>query len=129
MAAVYYYLLLNILGWLMAQHWPAWWLWTFPSRHSGLTAWILTLHALGVLTAALPLAFICIILLRPYAILLGASAGVLAALAAVIPGIVGGLFPLMWDSHPISFVTDQVELLFAIPVLAWVAGKLLFKTS
>src|SRR5450631_2428249 len=82
LATVYYYLLDYIVGLTMARHWPSWWFGLFPSRHVAGVAWLVTLHTIGVLSAAFPVGFASVIIARNRGILLGAIAGFLATAAA-----------------------------------------------
>ena len=35
LATGYFYLLVYLIGWMAAHHWPSWWFDIFPSRHVG----------------------------------------------------------------------------------------------
>ena len=59
--AGYFYLLLYIIGWMSAHHWPSWWFDVFPSRHVGAVMWLITLHTAAVLFAALPIGIAALI--------------------------------------------------------------------
>jgi hypothetical protein len=120
LATAYYFLLIFIIGWVMATHWPAWWFGVFPTRHIAATAWMVTLHTVAVLTAALPVAIASIVIARKRAIQLGAIAGVLATVASMIPSLGPTVWPAIWQGHPVFFVTDQIKLIIAVPFVAWV---------
>jgi hypothetical protein len=56
LAALYFYLLVLLIGWTSAQHWPSWWFGVFPSRHFAAITWMVVLHTIGVFSAAVPIA-------------------------------------------------------------------------
>lgn len=63
LSVAYCYLLIYIIGWTSAQRIPAWWLGVFPSRHVGLTIWLIAEHTLAVLSAALPVGVAAVLFL------------------------------------------------------------------
>jgi hypothetical protein len=124
LAGLYFYLLVLLIGWTSAQHWPAWWFGVFPSRHFAAVAWMVVLHTIGVLSAAVPMAFAAVIIVRKEAVFLGAVVGVLATILAVLPSLSAHIWPIVWNSHPVYFVTDQIKLLVAVPFAAWLIRRL-----
>src|SRR5260221_12886742 len=87
LAALYFYLVIFAIGWTSAQHWPSWWFGAFPSRHFAAVAWMVILHTVGVLSAAVLTAIAAVIIVRKEAVLLGAIVGVLATILAVSPSL------------------------------------------
>jgi hypothetical protein len=120
LAAVYYYLLVFLVGWTSVHERPGWWLGVFPTRHLAVIAWLVTLHTAAVLMAALPVAVATVVIARREAVLLGLTVAVLATVVAVAPSFSTAIWPLIWDSHPIFFITDQIKLIVAVPAVAWV---------
>jgi hypothetical protein len=120
LAAVYYYLLVFLVGWTSVHERPGWWLGVFPTRHLAVITWLITLHSVAVLLAALPVAVATVLIARREAVLLGLTVAVLATVVAVAPSLSSTIWPLIWDSHPIFFITDQIKLIVAVPAVAWV---------
>jgi hypothetical protein len=120
LGAMYFYLLLFLTGWTSASAWPSWWMGSFPNRRIAALIWIVGTHTIGVCAAAIPVAVAAVLVLRERAMLLGTIAGVIATVLAVLPSLTPAIWPLVWSSHPIFFVTDQIQLLIAIPVPIWV---------
>jgi hypothetical protein len=123
LAAVYYYLLVFLIGLTSTRLWPAWWYAGFPSRHMAAVTWMAGWHTIGVIGAALPVALAAVFIMRSRAALLGALAGALATIFAVLPSLSPNIWPLIWNNHPIFFVTDQIKLLVAVPFIAWIVRK------
>ena len=119
LAAGYFYLLIYIIGWMSAHHWPSWWFDVFPSRHVGAEMWLITLHTAAVLLAALPIGIAAVIITRKNAVLLALIAALLATLASLALTFAPTIWPNVW-SHPVFFVTDQIKLIVAVPFIAWV---------
>ncbi len=119
LAAGYFYLLIYIIGWMSAHHWPSWWFDAFPSRHVGAVAWLVTLNTAAVLMAALPIGIAAVIIARKKAVLLALIAASLATLASIAPSFAPTIWPNVW-SHPAFFITDQIKLVVAVPFIAWV---------
>jgi hypothetical protein len=120
LAVVYYYLLVYLVGWMSAQQRPGWWLDIFPTRRVGILGWLIALHTFAVLLAALPVAVAAVVIARRQAVLLGTTAAVITTAVAVAPSFNSAIWPLLWTSHPIFFVTDQAKIIFAVPFIAWV---------
>jgi hypothetical protein len=120
LAAVHYYSLVFLVGWTSVHERPAWWLGLFPTRHLAVIAWLVTLHTAAVLLTALPVAVATVVIARREAVLLGLTVAVLATVVAVAPAFTSAVWPLIWDSHPVFFITDQIKLIVAVPVIAWV---------
>ena len=120
LAAGYFYLLVYLIGWMAAHHWPSWWFDVFASRHVGAVMWLVTLHTAAVLLAALPIGAAAVIVARKKAVLLGLIAASLATVVAVAPSLGPTIWPTVWRSHPVFFVTDQIKLVVAVPFIAWV---------
>jgi hypothetical protein len=120
LAAVYYYLLVFLVGWTSVRVRPEWWLGLFPTRHVAVIAWLVTLHTAAVLLAALPVAIVTVVIARREAVLLGLTAAVLATVLAVAPSFGSAVWPLIWHSHPIFFITDPIKLIVAVPAVTWV---------
>jgi hypothetical protein len=120
LSVVYYYLLIYIVGWMSAQRLPGWWLGAFPSRHVGLTIWLIAEHSVAVLSAAVPVGVAAVLLFRQSAVQLGLIAGSIATAASVVPSLTPTIWPLIWSNHPVFFVTDQIKLIAAVPFVAWV---------
>jgi hypothetical protein len=123
LATLYFYLLVFIIGWTSATSWPSWWLAVFPSRHIGAVTWMIGLHTIAVFSAAIPVAVAAVFIVREQAALLGAVVSVIATIIAVLPSLSRDIWPLIWNNHPIYFVTDQIKLLVAVPIVAWIIRK------
>lgn len=119
LSAGYYYLLVYVIGWMSARHWPSWWYEVFTSRHTGAVIWLVILHTAAVLVAALPIATLAVIAARQSAVLLGLTSATTATVLAVLPSFAPAIWPIIWASHPTFFITDQVTCLSAVPFLAW----------
>ena len=123
LAAGYFYLLIYLIGWTSARHWPGWWYSLFPTRHIAGITWMVIIHTVGVLFAALPVAVASLLIDRNRALWIGSCAGAIATVVALAPSLAPNIWPLLWNSHPVFFVTDQIKLIGAIPFLIWVIGK------
>jgi hypothetical protein len=123
LAALYFYLLVFLIGLTSTQHWPSWWFEVFPSRHFAAVVWLVVLQTIGVLSAAVPIACAAVIIVRKEAVFLGAIVGLLATILAVLPSLSPHIWPIVWNSHPVFFITDQIKLLAAVPFVAWVIRK------
>jgi hypothetical protein len=119
LAAGYFYLLIYIIGWMSAHHWPSWWFDVFPSRHVGAVMWLVALHTAAVLLAALPIGIAAVIIARKRAVLLALIAASLATAVATVPSFAPTIWPTVWGSHLVFFVTDQIKLVVAAPLIAW----------
>ena len=117
---VYYYLLVYSVGWMSTHERPGWWIGMFPTRRLGALGWLVLLHTSAVLLAALPIAVAAVIIERTRAVLLALIAAVLATVVAVVPSLSSTIWPIIWNSNPILFVTDQAKLIVAVPLIAWV---------
>jgi hypothetical protein len=120
LAAAYFYLLGYLVGWMSVHQRPGWWLGAFPSRYIAAITWLVVLHTAAVLSAALPVALAAVVLARQKAVQLGLAAAALATAAAIIPSLSSTIWPIIWNSHPVFFVTDQIKLIVAVPFIAWV---------
>lgn len=120
LAAAYYYLLIYIVGWVSAHDRPVWWVGVFPSRRIGALAWLIALHTFAVLSAAFPVALAAVLLARKIAVQLGLLAAAMTTVVAVVPSLISSVWPLIWNSHPVFFVTDQLKIIMAVPFIAWV---------
>jgi hypothetical protein len=125
LSALYFYLLIFLIGWTSTSVWPSWWVGIFPSRHIAALTWIVGLHTIGVFSAALPIAVVAVLIAREQAALLGAIVGIIATAFAVVSSLRPDIWQLIWNNHPIYFVTDQIKLLVAVPISAWIIRKLL----
>jgi hypothetical protein len=119
----YYYLLIFIVGWTSAVPWPTWWFELFPSRHVGAMVWMVPLHTIAVFSAALPVAIASVVVARKHAWQLGGVVAFLATVAALLPSLSPAIWPLIWSSQPMLFITDQIELIVAVPLVAWIVGS------
>ena len=124
LGAAYYYLLLYVVGYSAAMPRPLWWVPAFPTRHLVAIIWLVLVHTLGVLAAALPIAVAAILIRRDRAAQLGICVGAVATIAGIYPALSPTIWPLLWDSHPVFFVTDTLKLIAAVPVVAWAIQKL-----
>jgi len=124
LAALYFFFLIFVIGWTSATSWPPWWLAVFPSRHIGAVTWMIGLHTIAVFSAAIPVAVAAVLIVRERAALLGAIVSVIATTIAVLPSLSRDIWPLIWNNHPIYFVTDQIKLLVAVPIVAWMIRRL-----
>jgi hypothetical protein len=124
LAALYFYLLIFSIGWTSALYWPSWWFGVFSSRHVAAITWMVVLHTIGVFLAAAPIAFAAVIIRCREAVFLGAIVGLLATIPAVLPSLSSHILPIVWNSHPVYFVTDQIKLLVAVPFATWLIRKL-----
>jgi hypothetical protein len=120
LAVGYFYLLIYMIGWMSAHHWPSWWYDVFSSRHVGAVMWLVTLHTAAVLLAAIPIGIAAVIIAREKAVLLALIAASLATAAAIAPSFAPTIWPTVWSGHPVFFVTDQIKLVLAAPFVAWV---------
>jgi hypothetical protein len=120
LGAVYYYLLVYLVGWMSTHERPGWWIGIFPTRRIDALGWLVLLHTSAVLLAALPIAVAAVIIERTHAVLLALTAAILATVAAVVPSLSSTIWPIIWNSNPILFVTDQAKLIVAVPLIAWV---------
>jgi hypothetical protein len=124
LGALYFYLLLYLIGWTSWHHWPSWWYGAFPSRHSAGVAWIIILHTAGVLSAAVPVAIAAVVIMRREAVLLAAIVGVLGSALGLLSSIDSNVWPLFWTSHPIFVVTDPIKIIAAVPLTAWLIRRI-----
>jgi hypothetical protein len=120
LAVAYFYLLVHLVGWMSVHQRPGWWLGVFPTRHIAAVTWLVVLHTAAVPSAALPVAVAAVVLLRQQAVQLGLVAVALATAAAITPSLSSTIWPIIWNSHPVFFVTDQIKLIVAVPFIAWV---------
>ncbi len=120
LAAAYFYLLVYLVGWMSVHQRPGWWLGAFPTRYVAAITWLIVLHTAAVLCAALPVAVAAVVLARQKAVQLGLVAAVLATAAAIIPSLSSTIWPIIWNSHPVLFVTDQIKIVVAVPFIDWV---------
>jgi hypothetical protein len=95
LATLYYFLLTFLIGWIMATHWPAWWFGVFPTRHIAATAWLVTLHTIAVIAAALPIAIACVVIARDRAVQLGVISSTLMTLVSILPLLRPTIWPLV----------------------------------
>lgn len=120
LAAVYFYLLVYLIGWMSVRQRPGWWLGAFPTRYVAAITWLIVLHTAAVLCAAIPVAVAAVVLARQKAVQLGLAAAALATAVAIIPSLSSTIWPVIWNSHPVFFVTDQIKLVVTVPFIAWV---------
>lgn len=73
---------------------------------------------------AAPVAVATVFAIRERAVLLGVIVGAIATSLEVLPSLGRDIWPLVWNNHPIYFVTDQIKLLVAVPIVAWIIRKL-----
>ena len=123
LGAVYFYLLIYSIGWTSAQRWPLWWYGVFPSRHSAGVTWLIVLHTAGVLSAAAPVGIATVVLMRREAVLLATIVGVLGSMLGIMPSTNSDIWPLYWNSHPVFVVTDEIKIIGAVPLAAWLIRK------
>jgi hypothetical protein len=123
LAVAYYFLLVFIIGWLHATHWPVWWFGAIPSRHIAAVTWVVSLHTIAVLCAAFPVAVAAVLITRDKAVQLGAVIGVLATALAIAPSLSPAVWPIIWHSQPVFFITDHIKIAAAVPLLAWVLRR------
>jgi hypothetical protein len=97
----------------------------FPTRHIAAVTWMIGLHTIAVFSAAIPIAVAAVFIVRKQAALLGAIVGVIATTLAVLLSLSRDMWPLVWNNHPIYFITDQIKFLVAVPIAAWIIRKLL----
>ncbi len=121
---LYFYLLIFLIGWTSTKLWPSWWFGISSSRRIAALTWMVGLHTMGVLSAAIPIAAAAVLIVRERAALLGTIIGAIATALAVLPSLSPDIWPLVWGNHPILFLTDQIKLLVAVPFAAWVIRKL-----
>jgi len=119
LAVAYFYSLVYLVGWMSVHQRPGWWVGAFPTRYVAAVTWLVVLHTAAVLCAALPVAVAAVVLARKKAVQLGLVAAILATAAAIIPSLGSTIWPLIWNSHPVFFVTDQIKLVVAVPFIAW----------
>ena len=124
LAALYFYLLIFVISWTSARYWPSWWIAMFPTRHIAAVTWMIGLHTIAVFAAAIPISVAAVFIVREQAAMLGAIVGVIATTLAVLPSLSRNIWPLVWNNHPIYFVTDQIKFLVAVPIAAWIIRRL-----
>lgn len=122
LAVVYYFLLISIVGRVMATHGPAWWYELRVNRHVASTVWLVAAHTIAVLTAALPIAIASVTIADKKAVLLASAAGALAVVIALVP-MTSATWSLVWAGHPYFFVADQIKIIVAVPLAAWVISR------
>jgi hypothetical protein len=120
LSMIYYYSLVFLLGWMNGHERPGWWLGIFPTRLSGALAWVITLHTATVLLAALPVAVAAVAIAPNRAMQLGLLTAAFTTFASILPMFGTPVWPLVWRSQPILFLTDQIKLIVAVPLIAWV---------
>ncbi len=121
---LYYRLLVLLIGWTSPISRPSWWIEIFPSRHLAAVMWLISLHTIGVAFAATPIAIAVVAIARKRAVLIGIIVGVVATALAISPYFQRpDLWHLVWNSQPIFFVTDQIKLIIAVPLVAWIFLK------
>jgi hypothetical protein len=76
-----------------------------------------------VISAAIPIAVVAVAIVRERAVLLGILAAVIATRLGILPSLLPDIWPLVWNNHPIFFITDQIKLLVAVPFAAWIIRK------
>jgi hypothetical protein len=87
--------------------------------------WIIGSHTVGVFSAAIPIAVAAVLIVREQAMLLGTIVAAIATLLGILPSLTPDIWPLIWNSHPIYFITDQIKLLAAVPVAVWIIRRLM----
>ncbi|HEY2808497.1 MAG TPA: hypothetical protein VGI91_06855 [Steroidobacteraceae bacterium] len=117
LAAAYYFLLIELVGFASTLKWPNWWLDVFGSSQGAKDAWIIATYTLGVLAAAVPVALGA--LLNTRAFLMGMVASALAVAVAAYPSFRPDIWALIWANHPGYFFLDQLKMLVAVPLLVW----------
>jgi hypothetical protein len=80
--------------------------------------WIVGWHTIGVFSAAIPIAVAAVLIVREQATLLGIIVGVIATTIGVLPSLSPDIWPLVWNNHPIYFISDHIKLLVAVPLAA-----------
>jgi hypothetical protein len=85
--------------------------------------WAVSLHTVAVFSAALPVAISSVVVARKHAWQLGGIVAFLATVAALLPSLSPTIWPLIWSSQPMLFVTDQIQLIVAVPLVAWIVGS------
>ena len=124
LAPVYFYLLVLIIGRSSALGFPDWWLGAFESRHFAMRVWIIGNHTVAVLAAAMPIAIAACLIARNHAIQLAFAVGVLGTGLAVLPSLSPTIWPIIWKSQPTFFITDNLKILLAVPLLTWINRKI-----
>jgi hypothetical protein len=123
LGAVYYFLLVYLIGYSSAIPRPSAWIPAFPAQHIAAIVWLVFLHTLAVLGAALPIAVASILIARERAAQLGICVAALATAVGIDPSLSPTIWPLVWDNHPVFFITDNLKLIAAVPLLAWAIRK------
>lgn len=83
LGALYFYLLVFLIGSISAiLQRPSWWLGIYPNRHIAAVIWLVCVHTIGVISAAIPIAAMAVAIVRERAVLLG----ILAVVRAPAPG-------------------------------------------
>jgi hypothetical protein len=124
LAAAYDYFLLHISDFLTALAWPHWWMSAFPTRSIAAQSWLIGIHTSIVLLAAAPVALASLWLLPTRTALLAALAGLAVAVVEVLPATTPELWRVVWGAHPVFFVTDNLKIIFAMPLLVWLLRRL-----
>ena len=85
--------------------------------------WVISLHTIAVFSAAFPVAIASVVVARKHAWQLGGIVAILATVAALLPSLSPTIWPLIWSSQPVLFVTDQIKLIVAVPLVVWIVGS------
>lgn len=126
LGALYFYLLVFLIGSISAiLQRPSWWLGIYPNQHIAAVTWLVCVHTIGVISAAIPIAAMAVVIARERAVLLGILAAAIATTLGILSSLPSATWPLVWNSHPVFFITDQIKLLGAVPFGAWIIRKLL----
>ena len=124
LAAAYDYLLAHTWGYVSAIGWADWWMAAFPTKDAAALSWLIATHTAAVLAAAAPVALASLSMLPGRPVLLAAIAGLAVTVVELLPETTPELWPLEWGAHPVFFVTDQLKIIVAMPVLVWLLRKL-----
>jgi hypothetical protein len=87
--------------------------------------WIIGSHTIGVFSTAIPIAIAAVLIVREQPLLLGIIVGAITTLLGILPSLAADLWPLIWNGHPIYFITDQIKLLAAVPAAVWIIRTLM----
>jgi hypothetical protein len=124
LAAAYDHWLVHIYGFMTGVSWPGWWMSALPSKDLAAQSWLNLVHTSAVLVAAAPVALVSLWRLQIRTALPTAIAGLVVAVVEALPRATPELWPSAWGAQSVYFVTNQLKIILAMPLLAWLLRKL-----
>jgi len=87
--------------------------------------WLQFAHTLAVLVAAVPVAGLIHFTCRSHAIVIGAVAGTLVALASLMPTLLTeSVRAVLTDTHLVVLLLDHTKIALMVPALVWLGQVL-----